>query len=80
MSRRPVLTLICERASGVLFKNSMARATPSFTTHYLEEAEQLCNRVGFLKKGRLVSVQDTSSLLASSSLEQAFRRILAEAA
>jgi ABC-2 type transport system ATP-binding protein len=50
------------------------------TTHYLEEAEQLCNRVGFLKKGRLVSVQDTSSLLASSSLEQAFRRILADAA
>ncbi len=50
------------------------------TTHYLEEAEQLCNRVGFLKKGRLVAVQDTNSLLASSSLEQAFRRILADAA
>ncbi|MFZ9140843.1 MAG: ABC transporter ATP-binding protein [Burkholderiaceae bacterium] len=50
------------------------------TTHYLEEAEQLCNRVGFLKKGRLVAVQDTPSLLASSSLEQAFRRILADAA
>ena len=50
------------------------------TTHYLEEAEQLCSRVGFLKKGRLVTVQDTSSLLASSSLDQAFRRILADAA
>ena len=50
------------------------------TTHYLEEAEQLCSQVGFLKKGRLVSVEQTQSLLASSSLEQAFRRILADAA
>jgi ABC-2 type transport system ATP-binding protein len=34
------------------------------TTHYLEEAEALCSRIGMLKQGRLVALDRTSSLLA----------------
>ncbi len=33
------------------------------TTHYLEEAETLCQRVGMLKQGRLVALDSTRELL-----------------
>lgn len=33
------------------------------TTHYLEEAEQLCERIAILKKGELVALDRTSTLL-----------------
>ena len=33
------------------------------TTHYLEEAEQLCNRIGMLKAGRIVALDSTRNLL-----------------
>jgi len=34
------------------------------TTHYLEEAEELCGRVAMLKQGRLVALESTAQLLA----------------
>ena len=34
------------------------------TTHYLEEAEELCSRVAMLKQGRLVALEPTAQLLA----------------
>ena len=37
------------------------------TTHYLEEAEALCHRIGMLKKGELVALDRTSSLLAGTA-------------
>jgi ABC-2 type transport system ATP-binding protein len=37
------------------------------TTHYLEEAEQLCNRVGIIDKGRLVALDDKHNLLARAT-------------
>lgn len=49
------------------------------TTHYLEEAEALCGQVAILKQGRLAALERTSQLVAGGSLEQAFRRVLAEA-
>jgi ABC-2 type transport system ATP-binding protein len=38
--------------------------TVLLTTHYLEEAEALCQRIGMLKAGRLVALDRTSSLLS----------------
>ena len=38
--------------------------TVVLTTHYLEEAEQLCERVAMLKAGRLVALDRTANLLA----------------
>jgi ABC-2 type transport system ATP-binding protein len=38
--------------------------TVLLTTHYLEEAEALCGRIGMLKAGRLVALDKTSALLA----------------
>ena len=33
------------------------------TTHYLEEAEQMCNRIGILNHGNLVALDSTKNLL-----------------
>lgn len=37
------------------------------TTHYLEEAESLCNRVAMLKQGRVVALERTSELLKNAT-------------
>lgn len=34
------------------------------TTHYLEEAETLCSKIGILKQGRLLALEDKTQLLA----------------
>jgi len=41
--------------------------TVLLTTHYLEEAEALCGRIGMLKQGRLVALDRTSALLAGTA-------------
>ncbi|MBP7131169.1 MAG: ABC transporter ATP-binding protein [Aquabacterium sp.] len=41
--------------------------TVLLTTHYLEEAEALCHRIGMLKKGALVALDRTSALLAGTA-------------
>jgi ABC-2 type transport system ATP-binding protein len=41
--------------------------TVLLTTHYLEEAEALCQRIAMLKRGRVVALERTSSLLAGAA-------------
>ncbi|MFG6446848.1 ABC transporter ATP-binding protein [Roseateles sp. BYS180W] len=41
--------------------------TVLLTTHYLEEAEALCQRIAMLKGGRLVALKATSELLAGTA-------------
>ncbi|HWQ38575.1 MAG TPA: ABC transporter ATP-binding protein [Burkholderiales bacterium] len=41
--------------------------TVVLTTHYLDEAETLCSRVGMLKQGRLVALDTTENLLKGYS-------------
>ncbi len=41
--------------------------TVLLTTHYLEEAEALCNRIAMLKKGRVVALDRTANLLAGTA-------------
>ncbi|HSG19389.1 MAG TPA: ATP-binding cassette domain-containing protein, partial [Burkholderiaceae bacterium] len=49
------------------------------TTHYLEEAEQLCRRLAFLRRGELALEGQTADLLSQTQgvnrLEQVFRRV-----
>ncbi|ETD67805.1 ABC transporter ATP-binding protein [Pelistega indica] len=45
------------------------------TTHYLEEAQELCERIAFLRKGNLVALDTTSAILENTGrkgLEYAF--------
>lgn len=49
------------------------------TTHYLEEAEELCSRIAMMRRGRLMALDTTEALLASAGgtdLEDAFVRIM----
>jgi len=41
--------------------------TVLLTTHYLEEAEALCQRIAMLKRGRVVALETTSDLIRSAS-------------
>ena len=41
--------------------------TVLLTTHYLEEAEALCQRIAMLKQGRVVALERTASLLAATA-------------
>jgi ABC-2 type transport system ATP-binding protein len=49
------------------------------TTHYLEEAEALCNRIALMKQGTVVALDTTANLMAAypgASLEEVFVRTL----
>jgi ABC-2 type transport system ATP-binding protein len=51
------------------------------TTHYLEEAEALCNRIAMLKHGRVIALDTTAALLARAEggdLEDAFVQIMSQ--
>jgi ABC-2 type transport system ATP-binding protein len=39
------------------------------TTHYIEDAERLCDRIGFIVEGRIVKVEETQSLLQEAQRE-----------
>jgi ABC-2 type transport system ATP-binding protein len=49
------------------------------TTHYLEEAEALCNRIALMKQGRVIALDTTANLMAThpgASLEEVFMRTM----
>jgi ABC-2 type transport system ATP-binding protein len=72
---RPPVIVLDEPTAGVdvelrqtlwKFVSRLSREghTVLLTTHYLEEAEALCHRIGMLKQGRLVALDQTSALLS----------------
>ena len=54
-------------------------ATIVYTTHYMEEAESLCDQIAFLRAGRLRAVDTAAGIRAAAGdakdLEQAFLRL-----
>jgi ABC-2 type transport system ATP-binding protein len=42
------------------------------TTHYLEEAEELCDRIGIIQTGKLVALEATQKLIGDGSLQDIF--------
>ncbi len=51
---------------GLLKRIRQEGATIFLTTHYIEEAEALCDRVGILDRGRLIALGAPSALIASA--------------
>lgn len=47
-----------------------------FSTHVLEVAEKLCNKVGIIKNGRLVAYGLTQQVTGDSSLEDVFMELI----
>jgi ABC-2 type transport system ATP-binding protein len=75
---RPPVIVLDEPTAGVdvelrqalwSFVRSLNAAghTIVLTTHYLEEAQQLCSRIAMLKEGRVVALESTARLLAEFS-------------
>jgi energy-coupling factor transporter ATP-binding protein EcfA2 len=54
----------CARACGLHPALNEAGHTIVLTTHYLEEAEMLCNRIAMLKAGRIVALDTTPTCCA----------------
>jgi ABC-2 type transport system ATP-binding protein len=91
---RPPVIVLDEPTAGVdvdlrrslwefISRLNRAGHTILLTTHYLEEAETLCNRIAMLKAGCIVALDTTANLLARTgggSLEQAFVQIMHEPA
>ncbi len=47
-----------------------------FSTHVLEVAEKLCNKIAIIKDGKLVACGDTTTVKGNSSLEQLFLELI----
>jgi ABC-2 type transport system ATP-binding protein len=62
-ARRNVWSII-ERCKG-------RGKTIILTTHYMEEAEQLCHRVGIMDYGRIIALDTPRDLIANQNLESA---------
>jgi ABC-2 type transport system ATP-binding protein len=46
------------------------------TTHYMEEAERLCDRVGIMDMGRIISLDTPKDLIAKQNLESAVELVI----
>jgi ABC-2 type transport system ATP-binding protein len=75
MVHQPPVLVLDEPTAGVdielrqqLWANvrelNRAGTTVLLTTHYLEEAEELCDRIAIINHGRVIACDDTASLLA----------------
>jgi ABC-2 type transport system ATP-binding protein len=42
------------------------------TTHYLEEAEELCDRIAIIQAGKLIALETTQTLIGDGSLQDVF--------
>jgi ABC-2 type transport system ATP-binding protein len=73
---KPKLLILDEPTAGVdvelrrsiwefIREINQAGVTILLTTHYLEEAEQLCNRIGVMKDGVLIALEETKQLISS---------------
>lgn len=80
---QPRLLILDEPTAGVdvelrlelwalLRELNAAGTTIVLTTHYLEEAQELCNRIGIIEGGKLVALESTSDLIGTRSLQDVF--------
>ena len=69
------LDVIARRELWTLIKSLKDKITMVLTTHYLEEVEALCDRVGVMAKGKLVAagtVAELTEQTKTKNLEDAF--------
>jgi ABC-2 type transport system ATP-binding protein len=83
MMHRPRLLILDEPTAGVdvelrlelwafLRELNHDGTTIILTTHYLEEAEELCSRIGIIETGRLVALETTKKLIGERTLQDVF--------
>lgn len=65
LTLKNIMYTLCENGSAIFF-----------STHVLEVAEKLCNKVAIIKEGNLVVAGKTSELTKGESLESVFMEAL----
>lgn len=89
---RPQILILDEPTAGVdvelrhrlwefLRRLNEEGTTVFLTTHYIEEAEKLCNRIGVIHEGKMITVDPTKALIrkmAADKVELLLRRPLPE--
>ncbi|MDL2325089.1 ABC transporter ATP-binding protein [Ruminococcaceae bacterium OttesenSCG-928-A16] len=68
-SMKNFLRELCESGGAVFF-----------STHVLEVAEKLCDKIAIIKDGKLIEAGDTAEIVGNSSLENVFLELEAEPA
>ncbi len=58
---KSIMTQLCQEGSAIFF-----------STHVLEVAEKLCNKIAIIKNGKLISCGSTEEVKGNSSLEAVF--------
>lgn len=64
---KQIMTQMCTQGSAIFF-----------STHVLEVAEKLCNKIAIIKAGSLVACGDTASVKGNQSLEDVFLDLIEE--
>jgi ABC-2 type transport system ATP-binding protein len=83
MIHQPRLLILDEPTAGVdvelrlelwalLRELNRGGTTINLTTHYHEEAEELCDRIGIIQAGRIVALEATATLVGDGSLQDVF--------
>ena len=67
MSRPRASTSICAATCGRWCAAARQGVTVILTTHYIEEAEEMADRVGVIDDGRIVLVEEKQRSCASSA-------------
>ena len=75
------LDVFSRRELWQIIKKLQKSTTIILTSHYLEEIENLCQRVAVLSKGKLVkvgSIQEIKEATCANTFEDAFIKLLSE--
>ena len=69
--------------STLIFKDIMRKMCAEggavlFSTHVMEVAEKLCNRIAIIKQGKLIACGDIEQVKGTSSLEEVFMELTNE--
>ncbi len=67
LTLKEIMRELCENGGAVFF-----------STHVLDVAEKLCNRIAIIKDGRLVASGDTETLTGGESLEKVFMEVVSD--
>ncbi len=72
------LDVIARKELWAVIENLKGKITVILTTHYMEEAESLSDRIGIMAKGKLIAVGTSNELIeqtGAKNLEDAFVKI-----
>lgn len=67
LTLKNIMHEMCERGCAIFF-----------STHVLEVAEKLCNKIAIIKQGKIMAVGNTEELVGDKSLEDIFMEVVEE--